>query len=118
METLGIKFVNYTRSHIGANGVPLSYVIRENEEPDINGERPDFINRTVACAPLEGEYYAADRMSIFNMVVSFTTSQPSGDRIKTTIKHLDGRRSMESLRRNFAGEVNATRNLAKTERLT
>ena len=45
------KFVNYTRSHIGANGVPLSYVIRENEEPDINGEHMEFINKTLACAP-------------------------------------------------------------------
>ena len=48
------KFFNYTRSHIGANGVPLSYVIRENEEPDFNGEYPDFINKTVAYSPLEG----------------------------------------------------------------
>ena len=81
------KFVNYTRYHIGANGVPLSYVIRENEELDINGEHPDFINKTVDCTPLDGEYYNADRMSVFNMVVLFTTGQPSGDWIKTTMKH-------------------------------
>ena len=85
------KFVNYTRSRIGANGVPLSYVIHENKEPDINGEHRDFINKTVACAPLEGGYYAADRMSIFNIVVSFTTGQPSGEWIKTMMKHSDGR---------------------------
>ena len=83
------KFVNYARSHIGANGVPLPYMIRENEEPDINGEHPDFINKTVACAPLEGEYYAAYRMSVFNIVVSYTTFQPSSDWIKTTMKHSD-----------------------------
>ena len=46
-------FFNYTRSHIGANSVPLSYVIHENEEPDSNGENPEFINKTGACA-LEG----------------------------------------------------------------
>ena len=34
------KFVNYTRYHIEANGVPLSYVIRENEDLDINSEHP------------------------------------------------------------------------------
>ena len=32
------KFVNYARSHIRENGVPLSYAIRENEEPYINGK--------------------------------------------------------------------------------
>ena len=42
------KFINYSRSHIRENGVPLSYVIRENEELYINGEHPDFINKTVA----------------------------------------------------------------------
>ena len=45
-------FVDYTRSHMGANGVPLSYIICDNEEPDINSEHPDFINKTVTCAPL------------------------------------------------------------------
>ena len=85
------KFVNYTRSHIVANIVPLSYVIRENEEPDINGEHPEFINKTGARAPLEGEYYAADRMYVFNIVVTFTTGHPSGDWVKTTMKHSDGR---------------------------
>ena len=28
--------------------VPLSYVIHDNEEPDIKGENPEFINKTVA----------------------------------------------------------------------
>ena len=47
------KFTNYTGSYIGANGIPLSYVIRENDAPaDLNDEYPDFITKTVACAPL------------------------------------------------------------------
>ena len=33
VETLGGNFFNYTVSHIRANGVPLSYIIRDNEEP-------------------------------------------------------------------------------------
>ena len=57
-------------------------MICDNEDQYINGEHPDFINKTVAFAPLEGEYYAADRMSVFNMVVSYTTGQPSVDWIK------------------------------------
>ena len=110
-------FVNYTRSHIGVKSVPLSYVICQTEEPDINGEHLDFINKKVACAPLEGKYDAADRMSIFDMFVSLTTSQPSGDWIKTTMKHSDGWRLMKDLRINFSGEGNVTHNLAESERL-
>ena len=105
--------VNYDRSRIRANVVPLSYVIRKNEEPDINGEHPEFINKIVARALLQVEYYAADRMYVFNMVLSFTTGQPSSDWIKTTTKHSDRRCSMETICRHFSGEGNATRNLAE-----
>jgi hypothetical protein len=111
------KFINYTRSHIGANGIPLSYVIRENDDPNPNGEYPDFILKTIGCAPLDGEYYSADRLTVFNMIVSFTTGQPSGDWIKNTIRYADGRRSMNALRTHFAGEGNATRNMAEADRL-
>lgn len=111
------KFVNYTRCHLGALGVPLSYVIRENDEPDTNGEHADFITKTVACAPLEGEFYDADKIAVFNMIVSFTTGQPSGDWIKSTLRYSDGRRSMTALRTHFAGEGNASRTIADADRL-
>jgi hypothetical protein len=111
------KFVNYARSHIGVNGIPLSYVIRENDAPDIGGTFTDFVNETIACAPLNGEYYNADRLSVFNMIVSFTTGQPSGDWIKNTIRSANGRRSMKALQDHFSGEGNATRNIAEADRL-
>ena len=59
--------------------MPLSYVIRENDQPDNTGNHPDFVTETVACALLTGEYYMADRTSVFNMILSFTTGQPLGD---------------------------------------
>ena len=111
------KFLNYTRSHLGANGIPLSYVIRENDAPNIGGTFPDFISQTIECAPLSGEFYNADKMNVFHMIVSFTTGQPSGDWIKSTLRYADGRRSMKALRDHFAGEGNATRNMAEADRL-
>ena len=111
------KFCNYARSHIGSNGIPLSYVIRENEVPDIEGMHPDFVSQTISCAPLTGEYYSADRRTVFNMIVSFTTGQPSRDWIKNTLRYSDGRRSMIALRTHFAGEGNASRNMAEAERM-
>ena len=111
------KFINYAKAHIGAAGVPLSYVIRDNQEPDVDSEHSDFISRTIACAPLEGESYQADRLTVFNFIVSFTTGHPSGDWVKNTLRYSDGRRSMKALRDHFAGEGNATRSLAEAERL-
>ena len=111
------KFVNYTRAHLGSNGIPLAYVIREDDAPLINGTFPDFITETIECAPLSGEFYLADRLVVFNMLISFTTGQPSGDWIKSANKHADGRRSMKALRDHFAGEGNQSRNISEADRL-
>lgn len=112
------KFTNYCASHLGANGIPLSYVIRKDDEPAANpDDYPEFIHRTVACAPLTGEYYNADKLTVFNMIVSFTTGQPSGDWVKDTLRAHDGRRSMKALRSHFSGEGNATRNISVADRL-
>ena len=112
------RFVNYCQAHLGANGIPLSYIIRENDAPDVaGGPFPDFLAHSVACAPLTGAYYEADKRTVFQMIVSFTTGQPSGDWIKGTLQFQDGRRSMLALRDHFAGEGNATRNMAEADRL-
>ena len=111
------KFINYARAHIGAGGVPLSYVIWEKDEPDIDGTFNDFVSKTIACAPLSGEYYNADRLSVFNMIVSFTTGQPAGDWVKHTLRYSDGCRSMKALCDHFGGAGNATRNKAEADRL-
>jgi hypothetical protein len=111
------KFINYLRCQVGADGVPLNYIIRSNDAPDTTTAHPDFVSKTIACAPLQGEYYDADKLAVFNMLVSFTTGQASGDWIKSTTRYTDGRRSMAALRAHFAGEGNATRNVAEADRL-
>jgi len=44
------KFSYYLRCHIGASGVPLSFIIRENDNPDLKCTYEVFISRTIACA--------------------------------------------------------------------
>ena len=44
-------FANYLSTIPGVNGIPLSYVIRENENPDRTMEYPSFNERAIACAP-------------------------------------------------------------------
>ena len=107
------KFLNYLRCLLRANGVPLVYVIRENDAPDHTTNYPDFVAKTIACAPLNGESFDADKLSVFNLIVSFTTDHPSGDWIKSTLNQLNGRVSMKALRSHFAGAGNATRNILK-----
>ena len=95
----------------------MSYIVRENENPDTTTVHAEFINKTVACVPLKGEYFDADKLTVFNFIVSFTTGQHSGDWIKNTIRYSNGRRSMKVLKDHFLGKGNATRSLASAESL-
>ena len=113
------KFINYLSSLMGIDNVPLSYVIRENKDPPAAGTTTyaNFVEETIACAPLEGAFYQADRSTVHQAIVSFTTGLPSEDWIKNVSRHKDGRRSMQALRDHFSGEGNATRRIAEAERL-
>jgi hypothetical protein len=111
------KFENYLRLHLGSSGVPLSYVIREDGAYGKLLSSADFIAKTTALSPHQGEYYEADNLTVFNFIVSFTTGHPSGDWVKDTLKYSSGRRSMKALRDHFLGEGNATRSLASAENL-
>ena len=111
------RFDNYLSTMIGVNGIPLSYVTRENELPIAGAIYSNFMDETVACAPLTGQHYETDSYSVYQQILSFTTGQPSEDWIKSTKRYSDGRKSTMALRDHFAGEGNATRNLSEAERL-
>ena len=76
--------MNYLQCQVGSEGVPLSYIVRLNVAPDTETVHPDFVSKTIACASLHREYYEANKLTVFNMIVSFTTGQPPGDWIKST----------------------------------
>ena len=110
------KFINYLSSLLGMNGIPLSYVIRENDQPDRIGPHANFTEECIACAPLTGVAYDSDRSAFHQALVSFTTGQPSENWIKAINRHKDGRRSMTALRNHFSGEGNVTRRIAEADR--
>ena len=70
-----------------------------------------------ACAPLSGTIYDADKDTVHQAILSFTTGHPSEDWVKDYDKYKDGRRSMQALRDHFRGEGNATRRIVEAERL-
>ena len=110
-------FENYLSSGFGVDGVPLSYVIRKEEDPDPDAEYSDFTDRCTACAPLQGPAYDADKRKVHQYIVSFTQGQLSEDWIKSIKRLKDGRQDMLALRQHFEGEGNATRRIAQAERL-
>ena len=66
---------------------------------------------------MTGEYYEADKLTVFNIILAFTTGQTSGEWMKSTHCYSDGRRSMKALRDHFAGEGNPTCNIYEADRM-
>ena len=112
------KFVNYCSTLSGVDGVPLSYVIRDNDNAPPDGtEYASFLDETIYCAPLNGSYFNADKQVVHQALISFTAGQPSEDWLKSVARYKDGRRSMQALRNHFSGEGNATRRIAEADRM-
>ena len=110
-------FENYLSSGFGVDGVPLSYVIRRNSVPDHDGTFQDFQDECIACAPLVGPAFDADKRTVHQMMVSFTQGELAEDWMKPVKNQKNGRADMEELRRFFAGEGNASRRIAVAERM-
>ena len=104
------KFVNYLSMQVSINVIPLSYIVRENDNPPVEGTivYTSFVKQTVACAPLTGNYYEADQDEVHQALVSYTAGNPSENWIKSVARYHNGRRSLQALRYQFAGEGNQT----------
>ena len=72
---------------------------------------------TIACTPLAGEYYKADKLTVFNMIIAFTTGQASGDWVKAAHCYADDCQSIKALCEYFEGEGNATRNISEADQM-
>ena len=112
------KFVNHLCLHSSANGIPLSYAIirANNDDPDTDDicwSQTDFIRETVACAPLSGKFFDADKLTVYNLIILFTTGQPSGDWVKKAKR----RRPKMDVSDHFLGEGNGFRNILDAEAL-
>ena len=111
------KFVNYLSTILGVNGITLSYVIRENEEPNREGPFENFNEKCIMKAPLSGVAYEYDCISVHQYFISFTTVQPSENFIRPVLSHSYGSKTMHVLFSHFEGEGNATRMIDEADRL-
>jgi hypothetical protein len=109
-------FVNYLSTLPGVTGIPLSYVVRELEEPDRAIDYASFNEKAIACAPLVGSTYQADATKVHQLLKSFLQSESAEQWIKPFAKAQDGRKDMEALRGHYSGEGNTSRRIAVAER--
>jgi hypothetical protein len=68
-------FTNYLSVIPGFSGIPLSYVICDDEEPDEDGMYLSFIEWMIACALHTGQYYKTNSRRVHNLLTSFFHGQ-------------------------------------------
>ena len=62
-------FINYVRAIPGRDGVPLKYIIRSNDIPDLTPNK-DFLDDCVNNATLMGEAFTIDAEEVHKSIVN------------------------------------------------
>ena len=111
-------FVNYLSTIPGSYHLPLSYVVREQWDPDYDRDfGDDFVYEMIACAPLHGAHFRADSRRVHQLLKNFLVAETAEQWIKDLEPHADSRRDMLALREHYSGEGNASRRIATAERV-
>jgi hypothetical protein len=112
------SFNNYLSVIPGVNGVPLTYIVREVENPDPDAVYTSFNDsRLIARAPLVGQYFVADSRRVHQLLTGYLQGENTEAWIRSIAKFQDGRRDMIALRRHYAGEGNSTRRIADSKKI-
>ena len=83
--------------------------------PNVN--YPDFVTMMIACTLLTSEYYKADKLTVFNMIIVFITGKLSSNWVKVTCQYVDGRWLLKAPCTHFVGGGNATRDIFEADQL-
>ena len=78
MARLGASIRKLLVHDPGVRGVPLSYVVRENEAPDHETDfGNDFTARSIACAPLNDSSLRADARKVHQLLIEIPSGRVS-----------------------------------------
>lgn len=110
-----IAMNNHLSTILGTNGVPLSYVIRKKELPEQGVEYASHMERMIACAPLAGVHYNADRLRVHQIIKGCVHATPAWEWITHLDRYADGRRDYVALRAHYEGKGTMNRRLADAE---
>ena len=99
-------------------GIPLSYVVRTNEDPDHETNfKGDFVACSIACARLNDATFRADAQKVYQLLMNFLVAESAEQWIKNLALRVNGRLDMEVLHNHYGGEGNASRRIATAEKL-
>ena len=112
------QMVNYLSTIPGVTGIPLSYVVRENQEPDHETDfGEDFTSEMVARASLSGPVFQADVQKVHQLIKNFLVAEMAEQWIQDYEQQANGCHDMQALRHHYKGEGNTSRRIATAEQL-
>jgi hypothetical protein len=107
-------FTNYLSTIPGSTGIPLSYVIRENEQP-VTVEGADYLSDLVNRAPLRGPVFTADSRQVHQLLTGKILGEQSEEWVRSNKSKLNGRTDFVTLRVHYEGEGNINRRVTKAD---
>jgi hypothetical protein len=110
-------FTNYLLVIPGVKGIPLSDVIRKNDNPTKDPYYGSFNEQIISQTPLKGQYYKANARSVHNLIVGFVQGESLENGIQSIAKHQDGKLDMIALQNQYAGEGHSTRCIADARKI-
>ena len=72
-------FLNFLKAIPGRNGVPLSYVCRENEQALPHDPNIDYLDNYINQAPLHGDAYTIDAAEVHTYLINFMSNNPTAE---------------------------------------
>ena len=109
------QMTNYCGTIRGTLNVPISYILRDSDEPapDVLAPLYDSTDEAlIACLALSGEYYQLDNAKVWDIVEQCTCQGNAWPFIKQLAKKKDGRGAIQRLRLQAEGPAaTATRKM-------
>ena len=112
------SFRNHLSTILGQDGVPLSYVIREDKEPNYEGEDAEDVDHeqlSVMCAPLKGIVFKTDARKVHQLIHGFVQGETAETWVKPKEKKQDGRLDFMALKAHYGGEGNKSIRIKEAE---
>ena len=111
------EFVNYLSTIPRVYGILLSYIIRDNDDPDhVRDFAGDFTEEIIACAPLNDPKFRADARKVHQLLKNFLTTESAEQWIWPLAPRCNSRDNVIELRRHYEGEGNQSRRIPSTDK--
>lgn len=97
-------FINFLRSIPGRNGVPLSYICREYDQPEANNPNISFIENYILQAPLFGTAFEMDASEVHTYLTNFMAGNDTAEvKMLPYIEYNNGRLDYKALQEHYEG---------------